>query len=188
MSKPNVKKVSKDAFKKMAKDAGILVTAFNPAAPAEVSDEDIICTTSGGYNITSTPTYTDLFEDVDNAPNNTKEGLVLEGWEHKISFETVNLNEKSIKLALGAVDVVGNKITPADELKDAHFSELWWLVNTMDGGIAAVHISNALSTGGLSIQSGKNSKATNSLEITAYTSIASGASAPMEYYIIDGEE
>ena len=43
--------IPQNTFEGLQLDAGVVVKRFNPAAPA-ILDEDIVCATTGGINIT----------------------------------------------------------------------------------------------------------------------------------------
>ena len=93
--------IPQSTFEEMQLDAGVILKKFTPATPTAPADEDIICPTTGGINISCVPTYSDLGEDVDNCPNNTKELKHLDGWECKMSVTSLGTSPASIKLALG---------------------------------------------------------------------------------------
>ena len=97
--------IPQDTFDGLQLDAGVLLKKFDPAKVAAPADEDIICATTGGINISCVPTYSDLGEDVDNCPVNTKELKHLDGWECKMSFTALGTSPENIKLALGAATV-----------------------------------------------------------------------------------
>lgn len=96
-------KISSTAFEEMQLDAGILLNTFNVASP-NVQDSHIITATTGGINATCVPTYEDIAEDVDNAPNNMKEYKKLTGWDCKISGTALSTSNGVIKLTLGSAD------------------------------------------------------------------------------------
>lgn len=174
--------IPQDTFEGMQLDAGVLLNKFTPDSPTEPADEDIICATTGGINISCVPTYSDMGEDVDNCPNNMMELKHLDGWECKVSFTSIGTSPESIKLALGAADVAGNKITPRRDLKQTDFKDLWWVGDRADGGMVAAHIKNALSTGGFTLQTTKNGKGQVSVELTGHVSIDAQDTMPMEFY------
>ena len=97
--------IPQSTFEEMQLDAGVVLNKFNPETPTAPADEDIICPTTGGINISCVPTYSDLGEDVDNCPTNTKELKHLDDWECKMSFTSLGTSPASIKLALGAADI-----------------------------------------------------------------------------------
>ena len=177
-----------NAFDALQMDAGVLLKTFDPATAAAPADADIICATTGGINPSCVPTYSDFFEDVDNAPNNTKEGKHLDGWECTISTTGLGTSPELIKLALGAADIDGtntSKIVPRRSLAQTDFSDLWWVGDKANGGCVAIQLKNALSTGGFSLQTTKNGKGTISIELTGHVSINDQNTIPMVFYSID---
>ena len=178
-------KIPSSTFESLQLDAGVLLKNFDPETAAEPADEDIITATTGGINATCVPTYSDLGEDVDNVPVNMKELKHLDSWECKISTTGIGTSPELIRYALGAADVDGNKITPRRDLKQTDFATIWWVGDRADGGMVAVKLMNALSTGGLSLQTTKNGKGQVSIELTGHVSINAQDTMPMEWYSAD---
>ena len=176
--------IPQDTFDGLQLDAGVLLKKFDPAKVAAPADEDIICATTGGINISCVPTYSDLGEDVDNCPTNTKELKHLDGWECKMSFTALGTSPENIKLALGAATVSTTKVTPNRDLKQEDFSDIWWVGDRADGGVVAACLKNALSTGGFTLQTTKNGKGQVSVELTGHVSIDAQDTMPMEFYSI----
>lgn len=192
-------KVSEDAFDTLQLDAGVLLSSFDPANPYTApDDDDIIATTTGGINPTCTPTYSDFGEDVDNVPNNMMEFKHLDGWDCAMAFTSIKFNAENVAWALGASDstvvAAGNntagytKIVPRRNVQLTDYKDLWWVGDKANGGAFAVKLLNALSTGGLNIQSSKNGKGTNQMTITGHVSIAHQDTMPMEFYDIEPQE
>lgn len=178
-------KIPQDTFSQLQLDAGVLLRSFNPDNPAEPADEDIICATTGGINATCTPTYSDMGEDVDNCPANMMELKHLDSWDSKMSTTALGTSPKLIRLSLGAADIDSNnptRIVPRRDLKQSDFSDLWWVGDRADGGMVAVRLLNALSTGGFSLQTTKNGKGQISVELTGHTSMKDQNTMPMEFY------
>lgn len=184
--------VSEDAFEALQLDAGVLLSKFDPASPVKPESEDIIATTTGGINVVCAPTYSDFGEDVDNVPNNMMEFKHLDGWDCSMSFSSIKFNAANTHWALGAADSTTEtgytKITPRRDLKQTDFSDIWWVGDKANGGAYAVKLMNALSTGGLNIQSTKNGKGTNQMTIMGHVSIKAQDTMPMEFYDIDPDE
>ncbi len=178
-------KIPQNTFEGLQLDAGVLLTTFDPEAPTAPPDEAIICATTGGINISCVPTYSDMGADVDNCPDNMLELRKLDGWACRMSFTSISTTPESIKLALGAADVEGGKITPRRDLKVADFKDIWWVGDRADGGLVAVCLKNALSTGGFTIQTTKNGKGQVSVELTGHVSIDAQDDMPMEFYSLD---
>lgn len=180
-------RIPENTFTELQLDAGMLLKTFDPANPAAPAEADIISATTGGINPTCVPTYSDFFEDVDNAPTNTKEGKHLDGWDCKIATTVLGINEETIHLSLGAADVTtGGKIVPRRQVRSSDFQDLWWVGDRADGGMVAIKLINALSTGGFSLQTTKNGKGQLGIELTGHVSIDDQDTVPMEFYVSQG--
>ncbi len=186
-----------DTFSKLQLNAGILVSGENGFAPATgtVTTANIIGATSGGINVTCIPTYTDFGEDVDNCPKNMMELKKLDSWECKIAGTFVTVSATLAQMMLGAADIDSSdatKVTPRIDLSSSDFSDVWYVGDYSDkngdtnGGFVAVHLMNALSTGGFSMQTGDKAKGQFSVEFTGHVSIDSQNVVPMEFYIKAG--
>lgn len=176
--------IPQDTFEGLQLDAGVLLKTFDPTTGAAPKDEDIICATTGGINPSCVPTYSDFAEDVDNAPTNLMEFKHLDGWECKMGFTSLGTSAESIRLSLGAADIdaATGKITPRRNIKLTDFSDVWWVGDRADGGMVAIRLMNALSTGGFSLQTTKNGKGQVSMELTGHVSIKDQDTMPMEFY------
>lgn len=179
--------IPQNTFEGLQLDAGVLLNNFDPATGAPPDDEDIICATTGGINITCVPTYSDFAEDVDNAPNNLMEFKHLDGWDCGMSFNSIGTSPNSIRLSLGAADIdaTTGAIKPRRDLKQTDFSDLWWVGDRADGGYAAVQLKNALSTGGFTLQTTKNGKGQVSMQLTGHVSLDDQNTMPMVFYSKD---
>lgn len=179
--------IPKNTFDNLQTDAGVLLTEFDPANPAAPDDADIVCATTGGISISCVPQFSDYGEDIDNVPNSMMELKHLDGWECTLSTTGLGTSPELIKLALGAADIEGTtKIIPRRDLDQDDFADLWWVGDKADGGLVAVKIMNALSTGGFVLQTTKNGKGQISLTITGHVSIEEQSTMPMEFYSIEG--
>lgn len=176
--------IPQDTFDELQLDAGVLLKKFDPNKVTAPDDADIICATTGGITISCTPSYSDLGEDVDNCPTNTKELKHLDGWDCKMAFTSLGTSPENIKMALGAATVATNKVTPNRSLKPTDFSDVWWVGDRADGGVVAACLKNALSTGGFSLKTSKNGKGQTTVELTGHVSITAQDTMPMEFYSI----
>lgn len=179
--------IPESTFKGLQMDAGILLSKYDITKPFEVNNDDIITATTGGINIVCQPTYSDLGEDVDNCPTNTKELKHLDSWACTMGYTALGTSKESIRLELGAADinVDSGAIVPRKDLKQSDFSDLWWIGDRADGGLVAVQLKNALSTDGFSLQTTKNGKGQISCTLTGHVSIDDQNTMPMVFYSID---
>ena len=184
-------KIPETTFKNLQLNAGVLLSAFNPES-ATVANESIIGATTGGVNFTATPTFSDYGEDIDNCPKNMKELKKLDSWEISLSGTYVTVDANAVKALVGAADVSGNKITPRNDLKLTDFTDVWWVGDYSDnngetnGGFVAIHMMNALSTGGFAIKSSDNGKGNFAFTYTAHYSIDAQDTVPFEVFVKAG--
>ena len=104
---------------------------------------------------------------------------------------TAELAKKLV--ASGDVDSKdATKIVPRNDLDTADFSDLWWIGDYSDkngdtnGGYVAIHMLNALSTGGFQIQTGDKAKGNFAFEFTGHYSVAAQDTVPFEVYVKAG--
>lgn len=186
-------KIPETAFQEIQLNAGVLLSSFTPAS-AEVTDETIVGATTGGISFTATPSFVDFGEDIDNCPKNMKELKKLDTWDIKMSGTFITVSPKSVASLVAAADTKTEKVTPRNDLKDTDFKDLWWVGDYSDkngetnGGFCAIHMMNALSTGGLSIKSSDKAKGQFAFEYTAHYSMAAQATVPFEVYVKAGTE
>ena len=184
-------KIPETTFQNLQLNAGVLLSAFNPES-ATVANESIIGATTGGVNFTATPTFSDYGEDIDNCPKNMKELKKLDAWEISMSGTYITVDANAVKSLVGAADVSGNKITPRNDVLLSDFTDIWWVGDYSDkngetnGGFVAIHMMNALSTGGFAIQSSDNGKGNFAFTYTAHYSMNAQETVPFEVYVKAG--
>lgn len=185
-------KLAPDTFKKLQLNAGIIVNEFNPA---DDTIGDVLLSTSGGIKVDFVPTTKDFGEDIDNCPKGSKELMQIERWECKASGTGVTVDTASAKSFIGACDVSGNKLTPRDHYKDEDFDDLWIIGDYSDinddedskkAGYVAIHMMNAISTGGFSMQTADKEKGKFAFEYKACYSLEDISKVPFEIYIKAG--
>ena len=184
--------IPQDTFDAMQLDAGILLKNFDlesaTAGSAGFTDNDFICATTGGITAECNAEYSDLAEDVDNAPSNMREFLHLDGWTCSLAFTSLSTDVDGIRLALGAADIDGTKVTPRRDVKLTDFTDVWWVGDKANGGFLAIHLMNALSSEGFSLKTEKAGKGQTDVTLTGYVSLQNQNVVPMEFYSIDGAD
>lgn len=186
-----------DTFSTIQVNAGILVKGaegFNPTTGV-ISANALLGATTGGVNVTCIPEYTDFGENIDNCPKNTMELKRLDNWECKISGTFVTVSPELTRRMLGAADIDSvdvTKVVPRVDLTSEDFDDVWFVGDYSDkngavnGGFVAVHLMNALSTSGFSMQTNDKQKGEFSVEFTGHASISAQDVVPMAFYIKAG--
>ena len=189
-------KIPETTFKNIQLNAGVLLSAFNPES-ATVADESIIGATTGGVNFTATPTFSDYGEDIDNCPKNMKELKKLEYWDVKASGTFVTMTTATAKSLIAAADIGSSdttKVTPRNDIAQSDFDDIWIVGDYSDkngdtnGGFIAIHMMNALSTGGFQIKTADKAKGQFAFEYTAHYSMSAQDTVPFEVYVKAGTE
>jgi len=181
-----------NTFQKLQMNAGMFVRHFDPAT-GEISG--ILGATTGGGQFSAAPEYSDFGEDIDNVPKNTMELKKQDDVTVTMSTTLVTIDVEGCKLLIGAADIDPNDpthIIPRRDLSLDDFAELWWvgdyshINNGTNAGFCAVHLRNALSTGGFQIQSTDKGKGNFALELTGHYSMENPDLMPYEVYIKQG--
>jgi hypothetical protein len=180
-------RVSADFYNNVQKDAGILLKTFDVSNPVEPKDEDIITPTTGGFSIACVPETQDIYEDIDNVPNNTAEGKDITGWTVTASTTAIGVTEDVIALSLGASETnLNGGISPRRTYEITDFKDLYWIGDMANSSkLLCAVIKNAVSTGGFSLQTSKNGKGQLALELTGHTKLNEQEIIPAEFYILE---
>lgn len=189
---PKFTRIAEDTFKNLQLNAGFLVKRFN-VETGEAQEADLLGATTGGINFSAVPTFTDLGDGIDNCPKNTKELKRIDAWDITISGTYTVVTADNLTALAAAADTTTSgkvkKVTPRLDLKTSDFKDIWWVGDyTGEGvdGFVAVHLLDALSTGGVSLQTADRGKGQLAFTYTAHTSMATQTVVPFEAYIYEG--
>lgn len=171
---------------------------------ATFDDQNIIGVTSGGLSFASNPNMIDFGEDMDNVPANTWQLKRCTSYNPTISGTFVTIDNAMGSLLIGAVEDAKKlttsevsgiedsktniyRIRPTLDMKNA-FHNLWLVCDyTTDNGVngcyVALHIKNALSTGGLQWQTSKDAKGQFAFEFTGHYDLRHIDEQPFDFYI-----
>lgn len=185
-------KIPTNTFETIQMNAGIFVDSFDPAT-MEIGS--ILGATSGGATFSDSITYKDFGEDIDNCPKNTMELKKLESHDVKCSGSLVTVTAATAKKLAAAADIDTEDTThiiPRNDLKQDDFADIWWVGDYSDvndganAGYIAIHMMNALSTGGISLKSTDKDKGKFDFEFTSHYSIRNADKVPYEMYVKQG--
>lgn len=179
-------KIPADTFKQLQMNAGLILDSFDPTGEADVQDAAILGATSGGLNFTAVPTFSDRGENIDNCPKNMAELKELDAWEVKASGTFVSMTAKLAQKMTAAAELATNKISPRNTIKITDFGDIWLVSDYGEDGMIAIHILNALSTGGFAIQTGDKLKGQFPFEFTGHYKMDAQDTPPFEIYVDAG--
>ena len=118
-------------------------------------------------------------------------------WDVSLSGTFITVDANNVARLIGAADIDttdNTKIVPRNDLKAEDFKDIWWVGDYSDkngennGGFIAIHMLNALSTGGFQIQSGKDVKGQFAFEFAGHYSLADQDRVPFEVYVKAGTD
>ena len=187
--------IPSDTFKKLQLNAGVLATTFEPAT-GTLTATNVIGATTGGISFEATPEFEDFGEDIDNCPKNTMELKKLTSWEVVLSGTFVTMDTAVAKSMTGAADIDGSdptKVVPRNDVDvENDFSDIWFVGDYSDentgesAGFIAIHVINALSTGGFKLQTTDKGKGNFEFEYTGHYSMSAQDTVPFEVYVKAG--
>lgn len=181
-----------NTFKQLQMNAGILLDSFDPATGVI---GNIVGATSGGVSFADATSWVDLGDDVDNCPKNMLELKKLESHAVTMSGTFVSVTAATAKLLVGTGDIDASDAThiiPRNDVIAADFMDLWWVGDYSDqntgtnAGFMAIHLKNALNTGGFQIQTGDKAKGTFSFSFEGHYSMDAQDTVPYEIYVKEG--
>lgn len=187
-------KIPETAFENIQLNAGILVDRFNPAT-GEIGR--LLGATTGGVQFGDTPEFSDFGDDIDNCPKNMKELKKLISHAVAMSGTFVTIDAATAALLAGAADVdEGDEshIIPRNDLQDKDFKDVWWIGDYSDkntgehAGFVAIHMMNALNTGGFQIQTADRAKGQFAFSFEGHYSMNAQDTVPYEIYVREGSE
>lgn len=146
--------------KNMQLNAGILVKNIPDPENFDgtLTDEQKIGATEGGATFTAIPEIRNIFDGIDGARGNYKDGNVIDSWEVKITGTAKEMTAENFKLALGAAKITKattpkkyDKIEGKINIETADYlKNVCWL-GTLNGSEEPIiiEIKNALNIAGL---------------------------------------
>lgn len=182
--------LTEEDFNSMVFDSGVFVKNFNPEQFTTPSEDDILFSTGGDVNITHNTRKVNLGDNVNNIHFPYAELMIITGVDAaQITVSSYDFSPKGLKFALGAADVTEatGAVTPRYYIKSSDFTTNFaWIGVKKGGGLVAIVIPMALSTGGLSITARKGDKGTSQLTIGAFRSINAKSTPEMMFYSASG--
>ena len=157
----------------------ILKTAYTNAS--SITASNILTATNGGITFSATPTF--FVPSVDGMFENIKgAGKAITNWDVTLSFTAVEASAGVLLKALGCADQDGTTgaITARHTISSTDYADLYVVAEKGDGSVIQITIKNALSTGGLSLQTANNGNGGISFTIKGHYDISALDTPPFE--------
>lgn len=174
-----------DTFEKLSINAGVIVDSFTPSTGVI---GNILGATTGGINVTATPSFLDFGGDIDNCPKNTKELMRTDDWTVTMSGTMLTVNPTRVAELAALADVDSNDSTHVVFRRDIEltdFHDVWFVGDYGVGGYIAIHMKSVMSTGGFQIQTADKGKGTFPFTYTAHFSLDAQDDVPIEVFIVN---
>lgn len=182
---------TKNTAKNMQLDAGLLVKGLTDILNfnGTIADEKKLGATSGGASFSATPEMRNIFEGIDGAKGNYKDGNVIDNWEITLTATVKEMTANNLKLAMATADIAtGNDkfdvLTPRMEVKSADYIDnICWL-GTMNGSSEPmiIELKNVLNTNGISFTAEDKGSGSVELELKAHFDLSKPNEVPFNIY------
>lgn len=182
---------TKNTAKNMQLDAGLLVKGLTDILNfnGTIADEKKLGATSGGASFSATPEMRNIFEGIDGAKGNYKDGNVIDNWEITLTATVKEMTANNLKLAMATADIsTGNDkfdvLTPRMEVKSADYIDnICWL-GTMNGSSEPmiIELKNVLNTNGISFTAEDKGSGSVELELKAHFDLSKPNEVPFNIY------
>lgn len=178
-------------------NAGIIVDDFTPATGVI---GNILGATGSGVKFDPNPSYEDFGADIDNVPANARQMKRVKGYDPELSGSFRTMTAALAALLMGPGSREGQdavRFIPAHALSAASFADVWVIGDYSDcnsgtgasapyAGYIAVHLKNALNTGGFRWKTNRDGKGEFDFEFHGHYDLDHPDDAPFEIYIRAG--
>ena len=182
---------TKNTAKNMQLDAGLLVKGLTDILNfnGTIADEKKLGATSGGASFSATPEMRNIFEGIDGAKGNYKDGNVIDNWEITLTATVKEMTAKNLQLAMATADIKSDDdkfdvLTPRMEVKSTDYIDnICWL-GTMNGSSEPmiIELKNVLNTNGISFTAEDQGSGSVELELKAHFDLSKPNEVPFNIY------
>lgn len=182
-----------DTAKNLQLDAGILVKNLtDPKAFAGIlTDEQKLGATEGGASFVAVPEMRNIFDGIDGARGNFKDGNVIDSWEIKLTTTIKEMTVENFKLALGTGDTVKagaddkfDTTTARTIVKETDYLDNVCWLGTLVGSTdpIIIELKNVMNVNGLNFTVSDKGTGTVELELQAHFDITDPNTVPFNIY------
>lgn len=178
--------------KNLQLDAGILVKNLEDPSSFDgtLTDSQKIGATSGGGSFAAVPEMRNLFEDLDGARGNYKDGNVIDSWDITLTVTMKEMTTDNLKLAIGAADVTPASTGSFDVVQPRivinssdYLDNIVWM-GTMNGSSdpIMIELKNAMNTNGINFAFTDKGTGGIEVEIKAHFDLNKPEEVPFTIY------
>lgn len=178
-----------EAWRHMGINAGVLLSRFDVASGV-VNAEDIIGATDGTIAFSAKPGIVDLGAGVANCPRGAMEMLHVKDWEVRLAGAFISADTAATRRLIALADVGAEGIVPRGRVDvPGDFSDIWYVFDygashgAEQPGRYAIHMKNALNTGGFRVQARARDRVRWPFEFTAHVGIGERDDAGFEVFV-----
>lgn len=182
---------SKGTAKNMQLDAGILVRNLQNILDfdGDLADANKLGATSGGATFSATPELRNIFEGIDGAKGNYKDGNVIDNWEITLTATVKEMTAKNLQLAMASADISSSDdkfdvLSPRMDIKTTDYIDnICWL-GTMNGSTdpMIIELKNVMNTNGISFTAEDKGSGSVELELKAHFDLSKPNEVPFKIY------
>ena len=182
---------TKNTAKNMQLDAGLLVKGLTDILNfnGTIADEKKLGATSGGASFSATPEMRNIFEGIDGAKGNYKDGNVIDNWEITLTATVKEMTAKNLQLAMATADINSEDdkfdvLTPRMDIKTTDYIDnICWL-GTMNGSSEPmiIELKNVMNTNGISFTAEDKGSGSVELELKAHFDLSKPNEVPFNIY------
>lgn len=182
---------TKNTAKNMQLDAGLLVRGLTDILNfnGTIADDKKLGATSGGASFSATPEMRNIFEGIDGAKGNYKDGNVIDNWEITLTATVKEMTAKNLQLAMATADIKSDNdkfdvLTPRMEVKSTDYIDnICWL-GTMNGSTEPmiIELKNVMNTNGISFTAEDKGSGSVELELKAHFDLSKPNEVPFNIY------
>lgn len=182
-----------DTTKNLQLDAGILVKNLTDPKTftGTLTDSQKLGATEGGASFSAVPEVRNIFEGIDGARGNFKDGNVIDSWEIKLTATIKEMTAENFKLALGTGDTTKAEAsgkfditTARTEVKASDYLENVCWLGTLAGSEdpIIIELKNVMNVNGLNFTVSDKGTGTVELELQAHFDITDPNTVPFNIY------
>ena len=177
-----------ELYKHLTVTSGVILGDFDPFGEIdrETVKSNILFATDGGVNPVFTFTYKDMGEGIDNCPTGTKELARVDNVSAVMSGTAKTITKATFPTFLAHADVEDGEIaeiTPRKIIKMTDFKSYWHVCPYGIDGFIAIHLKDALNTGGFNWQTANNDNGSFPFTFTGFSSLENPDEIPFKVYV-----